>query len=227
MTIQIPSHARQLLELLHSCGHEAYVVGGCVRDALLGREPKDWDMCTSATPEEMLRCFEGERVLLTGLKHGTVTVLMEHEPYEVTTFRVDGSYTDNRHPDSVTFVRDVRMDLARRDFTVNAMAYNPRDGLIDCFGGQEDLRNGVIRCVGDADARFQEDALRIMRALRFASSYGFTLQKETAEAAVRNAGLLQSIAAERIYSEMNRLLTGQGRLPVLLMHPRIITAILP
>lgn len=155
MNIQIPAAAAQILQTLHLNGHEAYVVGGCVRDALLGREPKDWDICTSASPEEMLQCFAGDRVILTGMKHGTVTVVKDHEPYEVTTFRVDGSYTDNRHPDSVTFVKDVRQDLARRDFTVNAMAYNDRDGLVDCFGGQEDLAAGMIRCVGDPDARFQ------------------------------------------------------------------------
>ncbi len=225
--IQIPPHAERILTLLNQAGYKAYVVGGCVRDALLSKTPKDWDICTSALPDEMERVFQGFRVVETGLKHGTLTVVLDGIPYEITTFRVDGAYTDHRHPDGVTFVTDVREDLARRDFTVNAMAYHPAEGLIDAFGGQEDLRRGVIRCVGQPEERFREDALRILRAMRFASVYGFTIDEETAKAAHELKETLSLVAAERIRAELGKLLCGQGCGNILRAYRDILGQILP
>ena len=177
--MELPRTVSDLISRLENAGFSAYAVGGCVRDTLLSLEPNDWDLCTSARPEEMQEVFRGEHVVETGLKHGTLTVVINHVPYEITTFRTDGSYTDHRHPDSVTFVKEVAGDLARRDFTVNAMAYSPRDGLVDLFGGREDLSRRIIRCVGVPKERFEEDALRILRALRFASVYNFSVDPET------------------------------------------------
>ena len=225
--IQIPPHAERILTLLNQAGYKAYVVGGCVRDALLSRTPKDWDICTSALPDEMERVFQGFRVVETGLKHGTLTVVLDGIPYEITTFRVDGAYTDHRHPDGVTFVTDVREDLARRDFTVNAMAYHPAEGLIDAFGGQEDLQRKVIRCVGQPEERFREDALRILRALRFASVYGFTIDEETAKATHKLKETLNLVAAERIRAELGKLLCGQGCSDILRAYRDILGQILP
>lgn len=225
--IQIPPHAERILTLLNQAGYKAYVVGGCVRDALLSRTPKDWDICTSALPDEMERVFQGFRVVETGLKHGTLTVVLDGIPYEITTFRVDGAYTDHRHPDGVTFVTDVREDLARRDFTVNAMAYHPVEGLIDAFGGQEDLQRKVIRCVGQPEERFREDALRILRALRFASVYGFTIDEETAKATHKLKETLNLVAAERIRAELGKLLCGQGCGDILRAYRDILGQILP
>ncbi len=225
--IQIPPHAGRILTLLNQAGYKAYVVGGCVRDALLSKTPKDWDICTSALPDEMERVFQGFRVVETGLKHGTLTVVLDGIPYEITTFRVDGAYTDHRHPDGVTFVTDVREDLARRDFTVNAMAYHPAEGLIDAFGGQEDLRRRVIRCVGQPEERFREDALRILRAMRFASVYGFTIDEETAKAAHELKETLSLVAAERIRAELGKLLCGQGCGNILRAYRDILGQILP
>lgn len=225
--IQIPPHAERILTLLNQAGYKAYVVGGCVRDALLSKTPKDWDICTSALPDEMERVFQGFRVVETGLKHGTLTVVLDGIPYEITTFRVDGAYTDHRHPDGVTFVTDVREDLARRDFTVNAMAYHPVEGLIDAFGGQEDLQRKVIRCVGQPEERFREDALRILRALRFASVYGFTIDEETAKATHKLKETLNLVAAERIRAELGKLLCGQGCGDILRAYRDILGQILP
>ena len=181
MQMELPRTVSELIARLEQAGFSAYAVGGCVRDTLLSLRPNDWDLCTSARPEEMLKVFRGERVVETGLKHGTLTVIVDHVPYEITTFRTDGSYTDHRHPDSVTFVDEVAGDLARRDFTVNAMAYSPHTGLVDLFGGQEDLSRRVIRCVGVPRERFGEDALRILRALRFASVFDFSIDPVTEE----------------------------------------------
>jgi poly(A) polymerase len=202
-------------------------VGGCVRDCLLGITPKDWDVCTNATPQEVLRVFRRWPVIKTGLKHGTVTVMVNHEPVEVTTFRVDGEYTDNRHPDEVTFVSRVEEDLARRDFTINAMAYNPERGLVDAFGGQEDLAAGRIRCVGEPDARFNEDGLRIMRALRFAARFDFAIENETAFSIRRNRHLLENVSVERIYKELKGMLVGKGALSMLLAFPDVMAIIMP
>ena len=227
MNMRIPDDALYILNRLTDAGFSAYVVGGCVRDGLLGKTPKDWDICTSARPEQMQTVFCGDHVVETGLKHGTLTVVRNHIPYEVTTFRVDGKYTDHRHPDGVFFVEDVRDDLARRDFTVNAMAYHPDQGLVDAFGGQEDLAAGVIRCVGDADCRFGEDALRILRALRFASVLDFDIAPETAAAIHRLYPTMADVAAERIRVELAKLLCGTGVGRILREYTDVITFILP
>ena len=208
--MELPREVSGLIDRLEEAGYSAYAVGGCVRDTLLSLHPHDWDLCTSARPEEMQAVFRGERLAETGLKHGTLTVVIDHHPYEITTFRTDGTYTDHRHPDSVTFVEDVSGDLARRDFTVNAMAYSPRTGLVDLFGGRRDLENRVIRCVGTPADRFREDALRILRALRFASAYDFTLEAETDKALRLLAPTLKTVAAERIQAELLKLLCGPG-----------------
>lgn len=225
--LNLPRGAAFVLERLKESGHEAYVVGGCVRDALLGREPKDWDVCTGALPEEMQRIFADCHVIETGLKHGTLTVMYDHEPYEVTTFRMDGEYTDHRHPDEVIFVEDVVEDLARRDFTVNAMAWRPETGLVDAFGGRQDLQDGIIRCVGDAVRRFDEDALRIMRALRFAAVYGFSIEEKTAQAIHDMKDTLRNVAAERIRAELAKLLCGEGAGRILREYRDVIFTIIP
>ena len=227
MFIDLPKQAASIIRRLNDAGYSAYAVGGCVRDTLLGRVPKDWDICTSARPEELHRVFAGEHVVETGLKHGTLTVVLDHVPYEVTTYRVDGAYTDHRHPDGVTFVTDVREDLARRDFTVNAMAYHPREGLIDAFRGQEDLRQRVIRCVGRPTERFEEDALRILRALRFAAVYGFRLEEEPLAAARMLAPPLTRVAPERIRVELGKLLCGSGAGEILRLCPDILGVVIP
>ncbi|MBQ7024544.1 MAG: CCA tRNA nucleotidyltransferase [Akkermansia sp.] len=225
--IEIPPYARSVVDKLEHYGYEAYVVGGCVRDSLLGLTPKDWDVCTNATPQEVLRVFRNRPVIKTGLKHGTVTVMMNREPVEVTTFRIDGEYSDNRHPDRVIFVSRVEEDLARRDFTINAMAYNPCRGLVDAFSGREDLAAGRIRCVGEPDDRFNEDGLRIMRALRFAARYDFGIESETAFSIRRNRHLLENVSVERIYKELKGMLVGKGALSMLLAFPDVMAIIIP
>lgn len=225
--ITLPEHARRVVSQLEDHGFEAYVVGGCVRDSLLGDEPKDWDVCTNATPEQVLRVFRRRPVIKTGLKHGTVTVLEQRRPVEVTTYRIDGDYVDNRHPESVSFVGNITEDLARRDFTINAMAYSPKRGLVDAFGGQEDLARGLIRCVGEPDARFQEDGLRILRALRFAGRYDFAIEAETAYAIRRNRLLLENISAERLFSELKGILCGRGASAMLRGFPEVFAVFMP
>lgn len=224
--IKVPKGAKAIVMALRYDHHDAYVVGGCVRDSLLGIEPKDWDICTSATPSEILYSFHDKKVIETGIKHGTVTVVMDDGQYEVTTFRVDGDYSDNRHPDSVKFVESIYEDLSRRDFTINAMAYNSA-GLIDPFHGREDLERGVISCVGDPDARFEEDALRILRAMRFASVYGFTIDEKTSMSIHKNKDRLLNIAAERIQTELCKMLCGKGVLNVLLEYRDVMATIIP
>lgn len=227
--INIPDGAKYILEILLGAGYEAYIVGGCVRDSLLGRTPHDWDICTSAKPEEicsiMQRC--NVRIIETGLQHGTVTACYGVEQYEVTTFRIDGEYSDNRRPDHVKFVGDVVSDLSRRDFTINAMAYGDWSDIIDPFNGHRDLVLGLIRCVGNSDDRFNEDALRILRALRFAATYGFKIEAETAAAIHRNKELLKNISAERIQSELCKMLCGKGILDILLEYKDVMAAIIP
>ena len=225
--MELPRDVSGLIARLEQAGFSAYAVGGCVRDTLLSLRPNDWDLCTSARPEEMQQVFRGEHLVETGLKHGTLTVVLQHVPYEITTFRTDGAYTDHRHPDSVTFVSDVSGDLARRDFTVNAMAYSPRTGLVDLFGGRRDLENRIIRCVGTPADRFREDALRILRALRFAAVYDFSLDPETDQALRRLAPTLKSVAAERIRSELFRLLCGPGAGRILRAYPDVLSVIIP
>ena len=228
--IAIPQNVLDILRALNERGHEAYVVGGCVRDSLLGRTPTDWDVTTSALPEETAGIFDalgGYTVAKTGLAHGTLTIIKEHCPVEITTYRVDGAYSDARHPDAVRFTRSLREDLSRRDFTINAMAYHPDVGLVDYFSGRADLEARRICCVGDPDKRFGEDALRILRALRFASVLEFSLEKMTGESLHRQAFLLLQIAAERIAAEMNKLLCGPATFPVLMEYPDVFEVILP
>ena len=223
----VPPYVHTVLTALQDAGHEAYPVGGCVRDCLMGRTPADWDVCTSALPGETEAVFAGWRVIETGVKHGTVTVLSDGRPVEITTFRTDGTYHDGRHPDSVTFVSSLREDLARRDFTVNAMALGPDGTVIDPFGGREDLRAGRVRCVGEPDRRFGEDALRILRALRFASKLDFAIDPGTARSAVENRALLDRIARERVFSEMKGILTGPGAGRVLRGYAPVIFQVIP
>lgn len=206
MKINIPKHANYIIHQLMEHGYEAYVVGGCVRDSILGREPEDWDITTSASPQQVKDLFH--RTVDTGIQHGTVTVLVEQDSYEVTTYRVDGKYEDHRRPDSVTFTQCLEEDLLRRDFTMNAMAYNDEHGLVDLYHGLDDLKNGIIRCVGVAAQRFDEDALRILRAYRFAAQLGFTIEEETRHAAEEQCKYLQDISAERIRVELTKLITG-------------------
>ncbi|WP_448782665.1 CCA tRNA nucleotidyltransferase [Blautia sp.] len=206
MILEIPKNAETILNILENAGYEAYVVGGCVRDSILGRTPDDWDITTSAKPEQVKELFH--RTVDTGLQHGTVTVLMEKEGYEVTTYRVDGEYEDGRHPKEVTFTASLEEDLKRRDFTINAMAYNPSRGLVDLFGGMEDIDRKIIRCVGDPLERFTEDALRIMRAVRFSAQLGFTIEDETRKALKVLAPNLKHVSAERIQTELVKLLVS-------------------
>ena len=225
--ITVPPYALDVLRQLTHYGYKAYVVGGCVRDSLLGRVPADWDVCTDATPEEMLTVFRKFRVFKTGLKHGTITVRSRGQSVEVTTFRTDGDYSDNRHPDAVTFVSRVEDDLARRDFTINAMAYHPDEGLVDAFGGQQDLDSRTLRCVGEPDRRFQEDGLRILRALRFAARFELAIERETSYAIHRNRHLLENISAERIFKELHGILCAKGVGDMLTAYPGVFGIIIP
>jgi tRNA nucleotidyltransferase (CCA-adding enzyme) len=202
--IRLPDAVRQIIGSLQAADHEAYAVGGCVRDSLLGRVPDDWDITTSATPQQIKAIFP--RTIDTGIQHGTVTVMVNHVGYEVTTYRIDGEYEDGRHPKEVTFTRNLAEDLKRRDFTINAMAYNEEEGLIDIFGGRRDLEKGIIRCVGDPLCRFTEDALRMMRAVRFSAQLGHEIEQETGAAIRQLAGSLGCISAERIQVELVKLL---------------------
>lgn len=229
MDIEIPQSAQTILDLLEAAGHEAYVVGGCVRDALMGRVPNDWDITTSAKPEQIKAAAAdaGLKTVDTGIKHGTVTVIVNHEPFEVTTYRADGTYSDGRHPDYIEFLDRIDGDLARRDFTINAMAYNPTRGLVDHFGGQRDLEAGILRAVGDPRERFTEDALRIVRGLRFAARLGFTIEPETSNAMHELRNLLDDIAVERIWIEFAGLLCGPYAVPVLREYHDIVFVIIP
>ena len=227
MEINVPKSVEWIINRLEENGYEAYAVGGCVRDSVMGKEPHDWDICTSALPDETLSCLGMENIIENGIKHGTVTVRVDGENYEITTFRTDGEYTDNRHPESVTFVRDLREDLSRRDFTVNALAYNKQRGLQDYFEGVGDIENKVIRCVGSPDRRFGEDALRILRALRFSSVLGFDIEKRTSKSIHKNAYLLKNISKERIMSELIKILEGENVEAVLLGYSDVIAEIVP
>lgn len=202
--MRIPNPVQFILSQLHKAGHEAYIVGGCVRDKILGIEPHDYDITTSARPEVVKALFE--RTIDTGIEHGTVTVMVEGEGYEVTTYRLDGHYTDHRRPDSVDFTQSLTEDLKRRDFTINAMAYSPEAGIVDLFGGQEDLKSGIIRCVGAPKERFNEDALRMLRAIRFAARFGFVIEPETEEAIGALSGLIANVSAERVHVELTKTL---------------------
>lgn len=227
MTMDMPKNVDTAINLLQSAGFEAYAVGGCVRDSLLGKTPNDWDITTSAKPENMKSVFADFHCIDTGIKHGTVTVVIDGEPLEITTFRLDGEYEDNRHPKSVTFTADLGADLGRRDFTVNAMAYSKMTGAVDLFGGQNDLKNKIIRCVGDPDRRFNEDALRILRALRFASALDFEIEEKTAQSLLKNRALLGNISEERIAKELLKLVCGKGAKRILTDFAPVLFEILP
>lgn len=227
MKVNFPESVRWAIKRLNDAGYEAWAVGGCVRDSVLGKEPHDWDMTTSALPEETMAVFADHPVIETGLKHGTVTVLVDGEPLEITTYRVDGSYSDSRRPDSVSFTRSLKDDMARRDFTINAMAAHPEKGIVDCFGGLEDLKNGVIRCVGDPERRFSEDALRILRAMRFSAVLGFPIEEKTAEALLNIRENLRHVAMERIFSELRRMLCGKDIGRILRQFPQVLWVFLP
>ena len=225
MKLTLAPGAAALLDTLHAAGYAAYAVGGCVRDSLLGRTAHDWDLCTSALPQQVMELFGAEQCIPTGLQHGTVTIKYGGQLYETTTFRTEGSYTDGRHPDAVQFVPDVREDLARRDFTINAMAYNAAEGLVDPFGGQKDLQNGLLRAVGEPQQRFTEDALRILRLYRFAARFGFALDAATARAARQLAPHLDCISAERIQEELAKLLAAPQ--PGAYLEPAVLAVVLP
>ena len=224
MKIDMPADVRFIIEQLNNSGYEAYAVGGCVRDAILGRKPNDWDITTSATPFEVKEIFR--RTIDTGIQHGTVTVMLKKNGYEVTTYRIDGEYTDHRRPDGVTFTSELSEDLLRRDFTINAMAYNEKDGLVDLYGGVRDLENKVIKCVGSPNDRFDEDALRIMRAVRFAAQLGFEIDSDTREAARVHAPEIEKVSAERVETELTKLLLSAYPEKLLEMYDLGITSVI-
>lgn len=224
-TIKLDPGAALLLDALHGAGHAAYAVGGCVRDSLLGLDPHDWDLCTSARPEQVMALFGEEKCIPTGLQHGTVTVKQGGRLYETTTFRTEGAYSDGRHPDAVCFVPDVREDLARRDFTINAMAYSAEKGLIDPFGGQDDLAAHLVRAVGEPERRFEEDALRILRLYRFAARFGFAIDPATGAAARALGPHLDCVSAERIQEELLKLLAAPR--PGSYLEPAVLAVVLP
>lgn len=225
--IKIPREVSFIISTLEDCGHSAYIVGGCVRDSLMKKTPTDWDIASSALPWEVKEVFEGYKIIDTGLAHGTVTLLINKVPYEITSFRSDGEYSDNRHPDKVSFVSDIKADLSRRDFTINAMAYRKKEGLIDLFSGQKDIEDRLIRTVGEADLRFNEDALRIFRALRFASVLDFKIEEKTALSIHKNKNSLQNIAKERIRLELEKLLMGVGLEKVLTDFADVLLLLIP
>lgn len=227
MNFKLPTDVEYILSTLEASGYRADIVGGSVRDFLLGKDPGDYDITTSALPEEVKATFAGERIIETGIKHGTVTLVLSGTPYEITTYRFDGEYSDSRHPTSVSFTRRIEDDLMRRDFTVNAMAYSYRHGLTDLYGGIDDISARLIRAVGDPDTRFSEDALRILRAIRFSSVLGFEVEEKTALAAIRNMPLLSNVSAERIYVEWKKLLAGEKAYRTLSDFALIIGQIIP
>ncbi len=225
--MNVPQAVVYAVQQLNTSGFDAYPVGGCVRDTLRGLQPHDWDITTSATPEQVMAVFANEKVIPTGVQHGTITLLKDGVPLEITTFRIDGVYADGRHPDSVTFSRSLKEDLARRDFTVNAMALDLKNGVVDLFSGQQDLANKVIRCVGNPDKRFDEDALRVLRALRFAAVLGFDIEPETAAAIRRHKEHLQAVSAERITEEITKLLCGDDAAKVLREFSDVLVFLVP
>lgn len=227
--MNLPENGKLILDMLEDNGFEAYAVGGYVRDMLMGKSAGDFDITTSATPIETENVLKQNNIkyIETGLKHGTITAVVDGEPFEITTFRADGEYKDNRRPETVNFVKNIKDDLSRRDFTVNAMAYNDKTGVVDLFGGQNDIDEKIIRCVGDADKRFKEDALRIMRALRFSAVLGFSIEKETEKAIFDNKNLLLNVAPERIFAELYKMLKGDNIYNVLNRFQAVIAVIIP
>lgn len=221
ININIPKEVEKALYILNENGYEAYVVGGCVRDSILGKIPNDWDITTSAKPNEISQCFINYKTINTGLKHGTVTVIIDRKQLEITTYRIDGEYKDNRHPESVLFTNDVSDDLKRRDFTINALAYN-KEGLVDLFYGVRDIEEKLIKCVGEPNERFNEDGLRILRALRFSSVLGFNIEKNTSKSIYKNKNLLSNISKERIINEFNKLITGNNFYNIMFDYKEVI-----
>jgi len=226
MIINIPKDVDTALNTLHANSFEAYIVGGCVRDSIMGKVPSDWDVATSARPEEILLCFNDRRTIETGIKHGTITVIINKMQIEITTYRIDGEYSDNRRPDDVLFTDKIEFDLSRRDFTINALAYNKK-GIVDLFGGLDDIKNKIVKCVGDANERFNEDGLRILRALRFASVLNFDIEENTSDSMHRNKALLTNISMERINIELNKLLMGINFQNIFLEYRDVIEVFLP
>ena len=226
MNIKIPKEVENVLNILHENGFEAYVVGGCVRDSIMGKIPSDWDVATSAKPDQILLCFNNRKTIETGLKHGTVTVVINKMQIEITTYRIDGEYSDNRRPDEVLFTDKIKLDLRRRDFTINALAYN-KSGIIDLFGGLDDINNKFIKCVGAAGERFNEDGLRILRALRFASVLNFDIEENTSSSIFRNKALLNNISMERINIEFSKLIMGSNYRKILIEYREVIEVFLP
>ena len=228
INIRMPRHIEDMISRIEAAGHEAYAVGGCIRDTLAGRtDLYDWDMCSSAEPSQVMEIFSDTKVIPTGIKHGTVTVMMGDEPVELTTFRAESEYSDSRHPDSVVFVKNIEEDLARRDFTVNAMAYAPSKGLVDPFGGQQDLAAGILRCVGDPVKRFEEDALRVLRGLRFMSQKGLKAEPETDKAIRSEYWRLGNIAQERITSEFIKLMCGDFAADIIDAYREVFCFLIP
>lgn len=223
----ISNTCREILSTLESAGYDAYIVGGCVRDMLMKRQFHDYDITTSASPEQVTELFSGMKVIPTGIQHGTVTVIADETPFEITTFRVDGDYSDSRRPDKVIYTSDLREDLARRDFTMNAIAMDLRGDIFDPYGGEQDIRSGVIRCVGEAEKRFTEDALRILRAVRFASQLGFSIEEKTSEALLALRGRLDKVSRERVRDELDKLISGEYSTEVMLEYRELIGQIIP
>ena len=227
MKIEMPEKVKEIIRILKSKGFSAYIVGGCCRDIIIGKTPSDWDICTSATPEEMCLSLTDYKIIKTGIKHGTVTVVIDDEHYEVTTFRIDGEYSDNRRPDSIKFTSSLHEDLSRRDFTINAMAYNDEEGLIDPFHGYDDIKNRIIRCVGNPDDRFKEDGLRILRAWRFSCVLNFSIDLVTLDSMYKNIDLLDNISKERIRDEFLKAFNSNGFIIKWLLNPKFIEKIIP
>lgn len=223
----LPDYVKKVLDVLENNSFEGYLVGGCVRDYLLGKDINDYDIAVSSTPEETKKCFEKWHTIDTGIKHGTVTIVSDSHNLELTTFRVDGEYKDSRHPQNVEFTRSIENDLSRRDFTVNALAFNPNTGIVDLFDGRSDIKNKIIRCVDNADTRFNEDALRIMRCLRFSSVLSFSIEKETSKSVIKNKELLKNISAERIFAEIKKLLNGNNADKILFEYREVFETVIP
>lgn len=225
--IPLPEDVLLILHILEKNGFEAWTVGGCVRDSLLGKTPKDWDITTNAIPEQVKICFQNYPILETGLKHGTVTILIQKKPYEITTYRIDGAYLNHRKPEQVYYTPNLKEDLSRRDFTINAMAYHPQNGLVDYFGGACDLSRQIIRCVGNPEKRFEEDALRILRALRFCAVLGFSFDRDTEHALIKKRELLRWVAPERKRNELLSLLCGDFTFDVITRFPSVLEELIP